>query len=372
MKISFTCSHCGHKMEADEFVAGKSITCGACKKLTKIPPLDYEEEKLRLKTPKKPQVYENISESWKHCPDCKSTVDPRATVCSSCGFNFVTGKRPHRTQTASTALGSVVRGGVGLVLRVAMLGLLVAALFIGYVLFQSARYTREIRKALDDGNLSVAAEDYRQLASLYRWFEYFHHANPYELRSRQFQAREGKTYDKTRPVYFPLVVDKSVWGNRSQFFMKTAWIRFRFANLSQQPLTVSREMFLLIGLDNNTSLADQFQKADPNPVTLQKGEAIQGALYFGGMFKPPAFLEFNNGGLVVRTPVYVNYAMDNYDRDNRDWPSGRGIEEFPLLQKWEESKLDAKAVHALWDVFSKLPAPPVEPYTTVLKETNPR
>jgi len=372
MAIRFSCSYCGHKMEADEFVAGKSITCDSCNKLTMIPPLEREVEPPRLKTPKLPQVYETISEEWKHCPDCRSPVDPKANVCAVCGFSFTTGKSGRHKEAPPTALGNLVRGASRLAVRMLGLALLIVVGYSGILLIQKTRYLGEIHKAMGDGNLSLAADDYRQLASWYWWLQYFHHENPYEMRTRQFQAHEGKTYEKTRPIFFPLIVDRSVWGNRSQFIMKTAWIRFRFANLSKQQLTVSREMFLLIGLDNNLAFADQLQKADPDPVTLQNGEAIQGALYFGGMFKPPAFLEFNNGGLVVRAPVYVNYAMDNYQRDNRDWPSDRGAEEFPLLKKWDESKLDAKAVHVLWADFSKQQPPPAEPYSTVLKEPNPR
>lgn len=373
MNIKFACNHCKRKLEVDETQAGKEVTCPHCHKITAIPEIDLSQQppgKLRLKGEVHKQVYENMVESGKICPKCNASSDARAIICISCGFNFVAGKvdRKKGSRLFGWLFGTTAR----FVFRLLLLAVLVAAGFVGFVWFQNARFAQQNRDLLEQGHLDSAAENFRKLASYYRWFEYVKWPNPYELRYRQFQARAGKTYEQTKNPKWPLVVLRSVWGNKNQINMKVGWVKFSMVNLDGMNLPVGRRMFLLMGLDNNLAFANEAQKEDPQPITLKKGEGVTGYLYFGGIVKQPAFLEFNNGFVVVRAPTYINYAMDNYDRDHRDWPSGKAAEEFPMLKRWEESRMTPAEVHQLWQAYSKMPAPEAEPYTTVLREQNPR
>jgi len=358
-------------MEVDESQSGKQVTCTFCHRMTDIPQVEnVEADKPRLKVAVQKQAYENISESAKICPQCNASSESRAVICVSCGFNFVAGK-PKKKRGAvfvGWLFGSVGR----FVLKGIVFAVVLAAGFVGFVWFQNARFSQEIRGALEKGDLATVTEDYRKLASYYRWFEYVGWPNPYELRWRQFQARADKTYEQTRNAYLPLYVERSVWGNRDQINMKVGWVKFRLVNLREYPLEVSRQMFLLMGLETNVALANELREEDPKPVFLAKGEGMKGVLYFAGIVKQPAFLEFNTGMLVVRAPTYYNWAIDNYERDHRDWPAGKASEEFPMLKLWEECRMTAAEVNQLWQAYNQMPPPPAEPYTTVLREQNPR
>ena len=57
-------------------------------------------------------------------------------------------------------------------MRIVMLAVIVVGGFIGFVWFQNARFAQENRDALERGELATAAENFRTLASYYRWFEY--------------------------------------------------------------------------------------------------------------------------------------------------------------------------------------------------------
>src|SRR5207245_2472685 len=149
------------------------------------------------------------------------------------------------------SIGRLFGGLWNLVVRVFVLAVVVAAGFIGFVWFQHARHSQEIAKALEKGDEATATEDFCRLASYYRWFEYAHSPNPFELRCRQFQMRQGKTFEQTRNPIYPLMVVKSVWGNKQEINMKVGWIKFCLINLDPRPLVVTRRMFLLMGLDNN-------------------------------------------------------------------------------------------------------------------------
>ncbi len=377
MNFPFSCPQCRHKLDVDDSLSGQEATCPFCSTRIIIPePPDghAKAEKPRLKTHVEKQTYEDITESDKTCPKCKSSCDVRAVICVSCGYNFVTEtKTPgSRKKTGGVLISGFLDTILRLVVRLCLLVVLVVVGFIGFVWFQHARLSQIIPGELERGELAVAAEDYRKLASYYRWFEYVNWPNPYELRYRQFQVREGKTFPQTKNPVYPFLVVKSVWGNKQEINMKVGWVKFCLINLSPQPLEVSRKMFLLMGLENNVALANEAREEDPKAVTLAQNEGLLASVYFAGIVKQPAFLEFNNGSLVVRAPTYINFAMDNYDRDHRDWPQGRGAEEFQMLKPWESCKLLPGEVARYASAYQQLKPPPAEPYTTVMKETNPR
>lgn len=375
MSILFHCSQCSGELDADDELAGQIIDCPHCGKTCTVPTAESQElekQKLRLKRAVQKQAVENLAPAGKTCPKCKQQLDARALICVRCGYNFRTraiehgGSKKHR-------LAGLFSGATGLLFRLILLAALVGAGFYGFVWVQEWRYADQISAALQRGELGEVIDKYRKLASWHSWFEPLGVRNPYALRSRQFQVRQGKTYTDTRNHTLPFVVDKSVWGTQAEINSRTAWIRFRIANLREEPLTVSQEMFLLIGVNGSVAMARTELNPDPGQIQLQKGEAVQGALFVPGMLKPPAFLEYNDGETVVRTPVYANFALDNYSRDQLDWPdAGAPLNEFPFTKPWSECKLTAEAVHRLWNDYASLKPPPAEPYTTVFREANPR
>ncbi|MSR64798.1 MAG: hypothetical protein EXS18_03340 [Verrucomicrobiae bacterium] len=377
MNFQFPCPHCRHTLEMDDARSGQETACPFCSTRITIPepsPRLANVEKLKLKTHVEKQSYENISASDKTCPKCKFSCDVRAVICVSCGYNFVAASSvtASRRKTGRGFVGGFF-GAIGtLVARLSVLAALVIGGFIGFVWFQNARLSQSITGALEKGELAAAKEDYRTLASYYRWFEYAHWPNLYKLRYRQFEVRERKTFPQTKNPVYPFLVVKSVWGNKQEINMKVGWVKFCLINVDSQPLEVSRTMFLLMGLDNNVALAHMAVKEDPKAVTLLRNEGMVASLYCAGIVKPPAFLEFNNGSLVLRAPTYMNFAMDNYDRDHRDWSQGRGADEFQVLKPWDGCKLSPEETAKYAKVYQQLKPPPDEPYTTVMKEANPR
>src|ERR1043166_7005629 len=245
MSIQFACLYCGKALEADDSQAGSAIACSHCKKVCPVPEADAttpEEARPRLKRPVQRQAFEDITQAKKICPKCQAEADPRALICTQCGYNFVT-RGPVRKPNASK--GGVLRGIVGVILRLALAVVLLGASVVAFVKVQDLRYSEKIATELKKGQLDEAKEGFQKLADYYQWLETLHWPNKYTLRAAQFQARGGKTYTETKNPKCPLVVEKAVWGFRS-FTDDTAWIKFRMLNLGDKPLLIHQRYFLLM------------------------------------------------------------------------------------------------------------------------------